>query len=163
MKRNILKALSMLLCMSALSLMLTACGSDNEPNLTQEFYVRGAITEQYGTFMGGETGISGFDENSPEFKFYKAIYEEVKTIIKAQTWVVNYKQEEKAQKIKEQNEIAEKRFSEMVRALEAVQKKLDAADKNAYKCHFAMTVKMVAVGENEIRSGQKTISFEGNE
>ena len=149
--------------MSALTLVFTACGSDNEPSLTQEFYVRGGITEQYGTFMGGETGISGFDENSPEFKFYKAIYEEVKTIIKAQTWVVNYKQEEKDKTLKEQNELADKRFSEMVKALEAVQKKLDAADKNAYKCHFAMTIKMVAMGEKEIRSGQKTLSFEGNE
>ena len=150
----------MLLCMSALSIALASCGSDEpkNPSLSQEFYVRGAITEQYGTFIGGETGVSGFDENSPEFKFYKAIYDEVKEIIKAQTWVINYKQDEKDQKIKEQNELAEKRFSEMSRALETVQQKLNAANKDAYKCHFGITVKMVAVGERD-SFGAKDLEF----
>ena len=50
MKRNLLFALSLLLCMSALSLVLTACGSKDEPidtNLTQEFVVKGEITHIY--------------------------------------------------------------------------------------------------------------------
>lgn len=101
--------------------------------------------------------------NTKEFKFYKAIYEEVAAIIKAQVWEVTFKADEKNQKIKEQNDIADQRFSAMVRALDAVQKKLDQANKDEYKCHFSMTIEMKAVGEKEIRSGQKTLKYEGNE
>lgn len=164
MKRNLLFALSLLLCMSALSLVLTACGSKDEPidtNLTQEFVVKGEITSQDGNFIKGEAGLN--DPNSNEYKFYKAIYDQVTTIIKAQVWKVSFKADEKSQKMKEQEEIANQRFTAMVKALDDVQKKLNQTDKDAYKCHFSMTIEMTATGEREIRSGQKTLKYAGNE
>ena len=164
MKRKFLIALSMLVCMSTFTLGLTACGSDDEPNnktMTQQFTVQGKFIYQDGTFVGGYPGAA--DPNGKEFLFYNAIYEEVKEIIKAQVWDVSFKPDEKDQKIKEQNAVAEQRFTTMVKALEAVQKKLDQADKNTYKCHFGMKIELKAVGEKEIRSGQVTLSYAGNE
>ena len=164
MRRKFFIALSMLVCMSAFSLMLTSCGSDDEPinnTMRQEFYVKGAITSQDGNYINGEAGLN--DANTAEFKFYKAIYDEVKEIIKPQVWEISFKADEKNQKIQEQNDIANQRFSAMVTALEAVQKKLDQANKDTYKCHFSMTIELNAMGEREIRSGQKTLNYAGNE
>ena len=161
MKKSILIALSMLVCMSA-SLVLTACGGD-EPGgntMTQKFVVMGDFTVQDGTFVGG---YAAGNDDTPEFKFYEGIYKEVKEIVKPQVWEISFKADEKDQKIKEQNAVAEQRFTEMSRALDAVQKKLDQTNKDTYKCHFSMTIKMVAAGEYEIRSGQKTVKYVGNE
>ena len=164
MKKNLFIALSMLLCMSAFTFVLTACG-DDEPITpttgTQEFYVRGEFTGQTGNYVNGEAGLN--DPNTKEYKFYKGIYDEVVAIIKAQVWQVTYKTSEKNEKLNEQNQIASDRFSAMLKALDAVQKKLDAADKNTYKCHFSMTIELKAMGEKEIRSGQKTLKYVGNE
>ena len=163
MKKNLLLAFSMLMCLSAFTVSLTACGSE-EPiptTMTQEYLVRGSIESQDGNFVNGEASLN--DPNSNEYKFYKAIYDEVTVIIKPQVWEVSFKADEKEQKIKEQTAVAESRYTAMVRALQAVQQKLDAADKNAYKCHFSMIIELKAVGEKEILSGQKTLSYQGNE
>ncbi len=165
MKSKFFIALSMLVCMSAISLVFSSCGKDDEPikdtTMTQEYVVKGEITSQDGNYANGEAGLN--DPNTAGFKFYKGIYDEVKEIIKAQVWEVSFKSSEKSQKIKEQNAVAESRYSAMVKALDAVQKKLDAADKNTYKCSFSMTIKLSASGESQIVSGQKTLRFNGNE
>lgn len=164
MKKKFSIALSMLVCMSALFVGLTACGSDEPAEPTtgeQEFIVKGEFIRQSGNYIDGEAGLN--DANTSEFRFYKAIYEEVANIIKPQVWTISYKTNEKTQKISEQNVIASDRFSAMIKALDAVQKQLDQTDKNTYKCHFSMTIKMTAVGESEIRSGEKTLKYEGNE
>lgn len=152
----------MLVCMSTVSLVLTSCGSDDEPSNTQkqQFFVKGTMVYQDG-FANGYPGIA--DPEGKEFKFYEGIYNEVKGIIKAQVWEISYTPEEKNQKFKEQKDLAEKRFTEMVKALDAVQKKLNETDKNEYKCHFSMVIELIAAGDYEIRSGQKTIEFKGNE
>lgn len=164
MKKNLFIALSVLFCMSAFTFVLTACG-DDEPitptTMTQEFIVKGEFTSQDGNFINGEPSLN--DPNTKEYKFYKAIYDEVVAIIKAQVWEITYKSSEKNEKLKEQNEIASQRFTAMVKALDAVQQKLNAADKDTYKCHFSMTIELKAMGEKEIRSGQKTLSYAGNE
>jgi hypothetical protein len=36
-------------------------------------------------------------------------------------------------------------------------------DKNTYKCQFDMTIKLVAMGDKEIRSGEITLEYKGNE
>ncbi|MBO4722300.1 MAG: hypothetical protein J5629_05130, partial [Muribaculaceae bacterium] len=157
MKRNFLIAFSMLLCMSAFSIVLTACSSSEEPidtTMSQEFYVKGMLIEQDGNYVNGEAGLN--DPNTKEFKFYKAIYDEVEAIIKAQAWEITFKSDEKNQKIKEQNAVAEQRYSAMVKSLDAVQKKLDQTNKDEYKCHFSMKIELVAMGEKEICKGQKT-------
>ena len=160
MKRNYFIALSVLVCMSAL-LALTSCGKDDEPGTMKQVYtVSGSYTYQDGTFVGG---YSGGNDDTREFKFYESIYKEVNEIIKTQVWDVTFKADEKDQKLKEQNALAEQRYSAMVKALNAVQKKLDAADKNTYKCHFSMIISVKAVGEKEICSGQITLKYVGNE
>ncbi|MBO4721417.1 MAG: hypothetical protein J5629_00625 [Muribaculaceae bacterium] len=164
MKRNFLIALSMFLCIGAFSLVLTACG-DDEPSggntMKQVYSVKGTFKIQDGDFVGGYPGAA--DPDGKEFKFYEGIYNEVKEIIKEQTWEVTFKAGEKDQKIKEQNAVAEQRYSAMVKSLDAVQKKLDQTNKDTYKCHFSMTIELKAVGEKEILSGQKTLKYQGNE
>lgn len=87
----------------------------------------------------------------------------VKEIIKPQVWEISFKASDKSQKIKEQNNIAEQKFSAMFNALKAVQTKLDNANKDEYKCFFNITIQMVATGEGEIRKGQMTLKYQGNE
>ena len=156
----------MLVCMSAFSLALTACGgNDDDPikdiTMTQEFVVRGEITSQDGNYINGEAGPN--DPNTKEFAFYRTIYAEVKEIIKPQVWEISFNASDKSQKIKEQNDIAEQKFSTMVNALKAVQTKLNNANKDEYKCHFNITINMVATGDKEIRAGQMTLKYQGNE
>ena len=163
MKSKLLIALSMILCLSTFSLTLTSCGNDDEPSTTQKqkYSVKGTFIRQEGNYTEGEGGPNG--SNTQEYRFYKGIYDEAVEIIKAQEWEVTFKASEKDQKIKEQNALAESRYTAMVRALDAVQKKLDAADKNTYKCNFSMTIEVKAVGESVIISGQKTLKYQGNE
>lgn len=163
MKKNLFIALSVLFCMSAFTFVLTACGDDEPTNNTtkkQAYSVKGTFKIQDGDFVGGYPGAA--DPNGKEFKFYESIYNEVKEIIKEQTWEVTFKTSDKDQKIKEQNAVAEQRYSAMVKSLDAVQKKLDQTNKDTYKCHFSMTIELKAVGETEILSGQKTLKYEGN-
>lgn len=164
MKKNILFALSALFCVCAFSFVLTSCG-DDEPDtpttMTQDFYVKGELTSQGGSYIDGETDPN--DSNTKEFKFYKEIYDDVIIIIKAQKWTISFKPDEKKQKISEQNEIAKERYTAMANALDAIQMKLDQTDKDEYKCHFRMTITMEAAGEDVICSGQKTLIYEGNE
>ncbi len=166
MKKKFLIALSMLVCMSAFSLVLTACGgNDDDPikdiTMTQEFVVKGEITSQSGNYANGEAGLN--DPNTKEFALYKAIYDEVKEIIKPQVWTISFKASEKSEKIKEQNNIAEQKFSAMFNALKAVQTKLNNVNKDEYKCNFDITIQMVATGEGDIRKGEMTLKYQGNE
>ena len=59
--------------------------------------------------------------------------------------------------------VAETRFSEVLQGLKAIKQELEQMDKNTYKCHFDMTIKLVARGDKEIRSGEITLKYEGNE
>lgn len=164
MTKKSIFSIIMLCVLSAVGFALASCGSDNdepEKTLTQEYVVRGEITSQGGHWINGEGGLNG--SNSPEFRFYKSVYDRVSALIAPQVWEVKFTANEKDAKLKEQNAVAETRFSEVLQGLKAIKQELEQMDKNTYKCHFDMTIKLVARGDKEIRSGEITLKYEGNE
>ena len=158
-------SIAMVLCVCAFGIALAACGDKDEPSTpsqnTQEFSVKAVITQQGGNWTRGEGGLNGSD--SKEFKFYKSIYDKVNAVVStSQSWEVKYTKSDKEAKFKENRELAESRYTTMIRALDAIQKELDQTDKEAFKCMFDMTIQVEAKGESVYRQGQKTIKYESN-